>query len=55
VNTSFFLRGFKGCLEKKHEKPRTEAVAEDWPGKLVDGLAGEKVRWTESLSKFDTQ
>eukprot|EP00435_Cladocopium_sp_Y103_P031168 s634_g7.t2 len=24
-------------------------------GKLVDGLAGEKVRWTESLGKFDTQ
>lgn len=25
------------------------------PGKLVDGLAGEKVRWTESLGKFDAQ
>ncbi|CAK9054035.1 Dynein axonemal heavy chain 2 (Axonemal beta dynein heavy chain 2) (Ciliary dynein heavy chain 2) [Durusdinium trenchii] len=24
-------------------------------GKLVDGLAGEKVRWTESLGKFDAQ
>eukprot|EP00439_Symbiodinium_sp_Y106_P074245 s170_g14.t1 len=24
-------------------------------GKLVDGLAGEKVRWTESLGKFDVQ
>ena len=40
------------CLEK-HQKP-TEAEP-DWPGKLVDGLAGEKVRWTESLGKFDTQ
>jgi len=24
-------------------------------GKLVDGLAGEKVRWTDSLGKFDIQ
>lgn len=24
-------------------------------GKLVDGLAGEKIRWTESLGKFDVQ
>eukprot|EP00438_Fugacium_kawagutii_P007471 Skav230096 [mRNA] locus=scaffold283:2039:36053:- [translate_table: standard] len=34
------------------EKLDKKSIAE---GKLVDGLAGEKIRWTESLGKFDVQ
>merc|ERR1719487_1412149 len=49
------------ATEKEREKDELSATAEDLKikleraGQLVDGLAGEKVRWEISITNFDRQ
>ena len=49
------------AAEKEREKDELSATAEDLKikleraGQLVDGLAGEKVRWEISITNFDRQ